>query len=123
MSELDWLAVVVVVVLLPFCLLKFFPERDKEKVESFVSPDVDECRVVCWSASSHSLPEPYGGWTSMQSWKIWAADTAGWCFPSGSDLDEKDYLLLRIIWIYNQDINDFSAFVGNKGSTRVTCLR
>jgi hypothetical protein len=46
--------------------------------------------------------------------KIWTADTAGWCFSSGSDLDEKDYLLLRVIWTHNQDINDFSAFVRNK---------
>lgn len=45
--------------------------------------------------------------------KIWAADTAGWCFSSGSDLDEKDYLLLRVIWTHNQDINDLSAFVRN----------
>ncbi|KAH6634647.1 hypothetical protein B0J18DRAFT_442424 [Chaetomium sp. MPI-SDFR-AT-0129] len=45
--------------------------------------------------------------------KIWAADTASWCFSSGSDLDEKDYLLLRVIWTHNEDTNDLSAFVRN----------
>ncbi|KAK4140265.1 uncharacterized protein C8A04DRAFT_40055 [Dichotomopilus funicola] len=55
--------------------------------------------------------------------KIWAADTAGWCFSSGSDLDEKDYLLLRVIWTHHGNINKLSAFIRNNpelegGSTR-----
>ncbi len=57
-SEPDWVAVVLVLVLLPFRLLRLFPERDEDEVEGLL------CRVL-WSASSHSLSEPYGGWTSM----------------------------------------------------------
>jgi hypothetical protein len=63
-SEPDWLAVVLVVVLLPFRLLRLFPDRAEDGVECLLWPDVDECRVL-WSASSHSLSESYECWTWM----------------------------------------------------------
>lgn len=58
-SEPDW-----VEVLLPFRLLRLFPERVAVGSESLPCFGVVEFLVLC-SASSHSSSESYGWWTSM----------------------------------------------------------
>lgn len=51
-------------VLLPFRLLRLFPERVEVGGESLPSFGVVESLLFC-SASSHSSSESYGWWTSM----------------------------------------------------------
>ena len=48
-----------------------------------------------------------------RSSKIWDADiaNANWRFSSGSDLSEKDYLLLRVIWHHWEEIGDFKHYM------------
>jgi hypothetical protein len=50
--------------LLPFRLLRLFPERVKGGGESLLCLGVVECLLLC-SASSHSSSESYGWWTFM----------------------------------------------------------
>lgn len=42
---------------------------------------------------------------------IFAAQPANSCFSSGSSLSEKEYLLLRVIWDHQKDINNFNQYM------------
>ncbi len=45
--------------------------------------------------------------------KTWGVDAAGGTFSSGSDLSERDYLLLRVIWTRWRSIADFEQYMRN----------
>ncbi len=48
---------------------------------------------------------------SHKNAKIWSADPASATFSSGSDLSEKDYLLLRVIWNSREDVGNFKHYM------------
>jgi len=39
--------------------------------------------------------------------EIWAVENASWTFSSGSNLELRDYLLLRVIWVHHDNTNAF----------------
>jgi hypothetical protein len=50
---------------------------------------------------------------------IFATQPANWHFSSGSDLTEKEYLLLRVIWNHRENISEFHTYMRNSSALNV----